>query len=335
MTVMNEPLVSICCITYNHEPYIRDAIEGFLMQKTNFPFEMVIGEDCSTDGTREIVFDYAKKYPNIIRVITSEKNVGMINNLNRTLNACKGKYTAFCEGDDYWIDPLKLQKQVDIMNGDSTIGLIYTDINIRNSKFNTWYKSVYKNEYLKRSRNFEEHLINKGYLAPLTWLFRSELIPFLFSTDSSVDGSFEAILNAFKITKVYYLNEVTGVKNSNVTNSATNQKSLVDQFEYKKGVFNIQKKYISKYGVQENIKDYVFSSNYFSLLTTALRINDHEFIDEARDYFISHNLSYKDFEMLCKNNIIIEKIRESKLYRIINSFKKIRKGDISFSIRRK
>jgi glycosyltransferase involved in cell wall biosynthesis len=106
-----KPLVSVKTITYNHAPYIRRCIEGVLMQKTTFPFELVIGEDCSTDGTREIVLDYAKKYPEIIRVITSESNVGAKENSIRTNLACQGEYIAFCEGDDYWIDPLKLQKQ--------------------------------------------------------------------------------------------------------------------------------------------------------------------------------------------------------------------------------
>jgi glycosyltransferase involved in cell wall biosynthesis len=85
------------------------------MQKTTFPFELVIGEDCSTDGTREIVLDYAQKYPEIIRDITSESNVGMFENSKRTTLACLGKYMAICEGDDYWTDPYKLQKQVDFL----------------------------------------------------------------------------------------------------------------------------------------------------------------------------------------------------------------------------
>jgi len=109
------PMLSVVCITFNHKQYIRDAIEGFLMQETTFKIEILIGEDCSIDGTREIVFDYKKKYPDLIRVITSNSNVGMDANGIRTLNAARGKYIALCEGDDSWIDPLKLQKQVDYM----------------------------------------------------------------------------------------------------------------------------------------------------------------------------------------------------------------------------
>jgi len=83
------------------------------MQKTTFPFELIIGEDCSTDGTHEIVLDYAQKYPEIIRVITSESNVGAKANAIRVHQACQGEYIAYCDGDDFWIDPLKLQKQYD------------------------------------------------------------------------------------------------------------------------------------------------------------------------------------------------------------------------------
>src|SRR5450759_4098791 len=104
---MQEPLVSVCMITYNHEPYIRKAIDCVLAQRTNFPFELVLGEDYSTAGTRKIVFDYAKRYPDIIRVITSEQNVGMHKNGSRTGQACRGRYIAYCEGDDYWHHPYK------------------------------------------------------------------------------------------------------------------------------------------------------------------------------------------------------------------------------------
>jgi glycosyltransferase involved in cell wall biosynthesis len=111
----NAPLVSARTITYNHAPYIKQCIEGVLMQKTTFPFEYIIGEDCSTDGTREIVLEYAQNHPDIIRVITSDANVGGNENSKRSLSACRGKYLASCEGDDYWTDPLKLQKQVDFL----------------------------------------------------------------------------------------------------------------------------------------------------------------------------------------------------------------------------
>ena len=101
---ISEPVVSICCITYNHEKYIEEAIDSFLMQETNFPFEVVIGEDCSPDNTRKIVEKYKENYPNIIKLIVSENNVGMQANGQRTMEACIGEYMALCAGDDYWTD---------------------------------------------------------------------------------------------------------------------------------------------------------------------------------------------------------------------------------------
>lgn len=121
---MDNPLVSVHMVTYNHEPYIAQAIEGMLRQETDFPIELVIGEDCSTDRTHDIVFDYQKKHPDIIRVITSDKNVGARKNSKRVYKACRGKYLAFCEGDDYWTDPYKLQKQVDYFAANPEVVLV-------------------------------------------------------------------------------------------------------------------------------------------------------------------------------------------------------------------
>jgi glycosyltransferase involved in cell wall biosynthesis len=112
---MIQPVVSVRVVTYNHEKYIAQCIEGILMQKTDFPIEIIIGEDCSTDQTREIVLEYQKKYPDRIMVILSPTNLGMTQNILQVSQACRGKLIAICEGDDYWIDPLKLQKQVDFM----------------------------------------------------------------------------------------------------------------------------------------------------------------------------------------------------------------------------
>ena len=108
-------MVSICCITFNHEHFIRRALEGFFMQQTDFEFEIIVGNDCSTDGTADVLALFKERYPTKITVISNEKNVGCYQNLANTLGICKGKYIALCEGDDYWTDSLKLQKQVDFL----------------------------------------------------------------------------------------------------------------------------------------------------------------------------------------------------------------------------
>lgn len=127
---MNEPLVSAVIITYNQEKYIEQTIECALAQKVDFDYEIVIGEDCSTDRTREICLQYQKKYPNIIRVITSNSNVGLMENFFRTVSASRGKYFAACGGDDYWHDYEKISKQIKIMKNTPEIGMVHSDENV-------------------------------------------------------------------------------------------------------------------------------------------------------------------------------------------------------------
>ncbi|MDI3520439.1 MAG: hypothetical protein PWR04_427 [Anaerophaga sp.] len=125
------PLVSVWMITYNHERYIAQAIEGVLMQKTNFKIELVIGEDCSTDNTAQIIKEYEKKYPQIIKPRFNQTNLGVIPNMIKTLNECTGKYIALCEGDDYWTDPYKLQKQVDFLEDNREYSICFHNVKIK------------------------------------------------------------------------------------------------------------------------------------------------------------------------------------------------------------
>ena len=119
--IKNQTLVSVFMITYNHENYIRDAIEGILFQKCDFHFDIVIGEDCSTDNTREILLKYQSKYPGKFKLLLHNNNIGAVKNQITTLEACHGKYIAICEGDDYWTDPYKLQKQVDLLEANNQL----------------------------------------------------------------------------------------------------------------------------------------------------------------------------------------------------------------------
>ena len=114
-----KPLVTVSCIAYNHEKYIARALDSFLKQKTDFPFEIVIHDDASTDRTAEIIREYAEKYPDIIRPMYQTENQYSkgISNISGAFNfpRAEGKYIAMCEGDDYWIDDTKLQRQADYM----------------------------------------------------------------------------------------------------------------------------------------------------------------------------------------------------------------------------
>lgn len=110
-----KPRVSVCMISYNHEAFIRQSIESILAQDTDFDFELVIGDDCSIDGTAAICEEFALR-DSRVRLLPREANLGVMPNFTRTLRACEGEYIAICEGDDYWTDPQKLRKQVQFLD---------------------------------------------------------------------------------------------------------------------------------------------------------------------------------------------------------------------------
>jgi glycosyltransferase involved in cell wall biosynthesis len=175
------PLVSICTITYNHSQYIKECLDGFLMQRTNFQFEVLIHDDASTDGTEEIIREYEAKYPEIIKPIYEKENQwvkgrrgSMVFNLPRS----RGKYIALCEGDDYWTDPLKLQKQVDFLEENPDYSLCFhASKTIRNNDPQNF--SIIRPRKLPSNRKFEmKHIIlgGGGFMATNSMLFLKDRI---------------------------------------------------------------------------------------------------------------------------------------------------------------
>ncbi|MCY7410439.1 MAG: glycosyltransferase [Chitinophagales bacterium] len=168
--------VSICCITYNHESFIAKALDSFLMQQTNFDFEIVVGEDCSTDNTRNILLDFKKKNPEKIKLICNQNNIGVFANLDQTLLACTGEYIAICDGDDYWIDPLKLQKQVDFLEKNKECSLCYTN-NFVMRNGDQLLNNLMINSARPTKHSFKWMLNNFAIASPSTWLLRSNALP--------------------------------------------------------------------------------------------------------------------------------------------------------------
>ena len=172
-----EPLVSICCITYNHAPYIKQCIEGFLIQETTFPIEILIHDDCSTDGTTEIIRDYEKLYPNLIFPLYEEENQyqkGKASEIDfYNYKRARGKYIAYCEGDDFWTDPLKLQKQVDFMEANPDYSVCFHEITI----YNAMNKSLVLSPNYSIEGDFDitvDHFLNGREIVgqPLSMVFR-------------------------------------------------------------------------------------------------------------------------------------------------------------------
>jgi glycosyltransferase involved in cell wall biosynthesis len=124
------PKVSVVSICYNQEDYIRETLDGFVMQKTDFPFEVVIADDCSTDKTPEIIKEYAEAHPDIFKPILRKKNLGVLRNFSGAIQAAQGTYIALCEGDDYWTDPQKLQMQADFLDKNPAYALCFHPVKV-------------------------------------------------------------------------------------------------------------------------------------------------------------------------------------------------------------
>lgn len=218
-------------ITYNHEKFIHDAIKGVLLQKTNCPIELVIGEDCSTDNTRAICEKYEKENPQIIRILPAEKNLGGIANFIRTLSACSGKYIAICEGDDYWTDPLKLQKQVDILENNADIGLCFHNAKVTYASgyfkphpFSVFNKTIY---------NIEDVIQKDWFIPTQSIVFRKALlevpnwIKYVFSGDLSLQLLIAAKSNYFcidEIMSVYRKHDLSITKQMRYSSYDVNKK---------------------------------------------------------------------------------------------------------------
>ncbi|NEX16275.1 MAG: hypothetical protein C1943_06515 [Halochromatium sp.] len=215
--LVGKPLVSVCMLTYNHEAYIGEAIEGVINQRTNFKFELLIGEDKSIDNTLNIVMRYAQRQPSMIRVITSDKNVGVLRNELRLFRACRGKYIAFCEGDDYWHDCGKLQLQVDFLEDNSEFGLSYTDYDLLLEKKNKRISNVSAKGIRAVSpvRSWSTdacwHLLKENYIATCTTVIRTSILnqahasdPIAFRSERFKAGDICTWFMALRMTKAKF-----------------------------------------------------------------------------------------------------------------------------------
>lgn len=171
-------LVSIHCLAYNHAPFIRQCLEGFVMQKTNFRFEAVVHDDASIDGTTEIIKEYARNYPSIIKPILETENQWKKGTIPTIMKqACVGKYVAYCEGDDYWIDPYKLQKQVDALEANPKAMMCYSLSKYVNSNGDP-IKSEWMDGLLRRSHGGDifKDLLLGHFIMTATTVIRKEVL---------------------------------------------------------------------------------------------------------------------------------------------------------------
>lgn len=199
--------VSICCITYNHHAYIAEAISSFLMQNAKFKFEIVIADDASTDGTEKIIEDFAKKYPDKIKFYRHNKNLGMMGNFFYCLEKCKSEYVSFCEGDDYFVDSMKLQKQFDLMEQNKQLSACCHNVNVYNQT---------KNEIEAHHTRHDNGILKlydlifkmpKGMIATSTLFCRRKAIGDLGWISQLAFGDFPLWINLYKFGPIYSISD--------------------------------------------------------------------------------------------------------------------------------
>lgn len=174
---MKPPKVSICIITYNQEKYIAQAMDSALMQETDFEVEIVIGEDCSTDGTAEIVKTYARKHPDMIRLLPNTENLGMIGNWARTVEACRGDYIALLEGDDFWTDKIKIQLQADDMDKRGEASLCFHKVDFITEEGVKQDDTYLNQELEERDYNIKDVIEKPWFIGTCSIMFRRSCLP--------------------------------------------------------------------------------------------------------------------------------------------------------------
>lgn len=215
----SEPLVSVMCLAYNHEKYIEDALNGFLIQETTFPYEVLIHDDASTDRTADIIRKYEALYPNIIKpVYQSENQWSKDKKVIRDAQngRVKGKYKALCEGDDYWTDPYKLQKQIDVLDANPQYSMCF------HNAYMIWEGKKKRREFCSYKKTVYNtiDLIEKGWFIPTqSIIYRVDKLERKKWMNYVLGGDYALQLVLSTKGDIYYIDEVMSVYRKNTVSS--------------------------------------------------------------------------------------------------------------------
>lgn len=279
--------VSVLMLTYNHSQFIAQAIESIICQKTNFEFEIVIGDDCSKDNSQDIIREYALKYPNYIKTILREQNIGMMNNFIDVLSQCKGKYIAICEGDDYWTNDSKLQIQADYLDRNNAVNVCFHNaiITYDDGSFpdHTFYSNnpIYPNN-IKHPNEITtlDDIVLGNYIQTCTCMFRNGAIkefPKWFTEQTLGDWTLH-ILNSITGNLGYIENVMAVYRvHSGGVWSTKNDKNKIENTIQILEILNehFEKKYESK--IVQKIKDLYTSLARVFIVDTNKYLQDSDF----------------------------------------------------------
>jgi len=244
--------VSIICTNYNKGDWVREAMDSFLNQKTNFDFEIIIIDDASTDHSYEIIQEYQNKFPEKVRTFRNEVNLGIARTWKKVCQEAKGQYIARCDSDDFWTDPLKLQKQVDLLDASTDSLWSNTEFDMVDLDGNLIQKDAFASKALPLIDSYEEMLVMKGMTMASTWLVDTALMQDVSAqiSDTATDDTFELQLELFKRTKISFLSDSTTVYRMNL-GSDSKPMTLETAERRFTGILDSQIKYLNKYPDQD------------------------------------------------------------------------------------
>lgn len=241
--MISNPKVSVCMITYGHEKFLREAIDSVFMQETNFDFELIISNDASPDATNQIMEEICESHPNrgSIRYYNHSKNIGMMPNFIFALNKCQGEYIAICEGDDYWTDPLKLQKQIDFLETNEDYHSCFTNVQIMKDGIISEHGALRD----KHKKDFDQVSVFYDLWIPtLTFVYRrASLLAFPEQFEKVKSGDLFLFYLLAQKGKIKYLDFISGIyrQHENGVWTGANKLSQIQQtiktFEYIKEYF--------------------------------------------------------------------------------------------------
>ena len=239
-----DPLVSVAIITYNQEKFISQTLESILSQKHRCAYEIIIGDDCSTDRNREIIESYREKYPEIIKPIYNQNNLGLIKNYFNVMAQCRGKYIMQCAGDDWWL-PEKLSIQVDFMETHPDIGMCY-------GKAQTYIdgKKKYGKKFGEKRESFES-LLGGNTIPAVTACFRRDLLEKYLEDINPLGKNW--LMEDYPLwlwfsheSKVYFINKVLAIYRV-LDESASHNSDIIKILRFRQGEADIKKFYYKKY----------------------------------------------------------------------------------------
>lgn len=257
--------VSIICTNYNKEAWIEEAIKGFLNQKCDFDYEIILVDDASSDHSPQIIERYANQYPDKIKAVFHQENLGITKTWLDICQLAQGDYIARCDGDDYWIDVYKLQKQVDILERSTASKWSCSDFNIISESGELRQKKAIENGIIRKISSFEEMLAFRGMTMSSTWLVDRNLMLEVNDAISpdAVDDTFSLQLELFTRTELTFLPEATTVYRLHEGSDShpVSVEKLSERFEK---LQEIQEEYLEKYYSKIDFKvltRYLFSEN--------------------------------------------------------------------------